>query len=242
MSSLAATTLVRAGVGELLVANRTYASGERLATGLGGRALALEGLDRALVEADLVVSCTGSVGTVVDRDAVERARVLRGDAPQFFLDLALPRDVDPAVGELSGVTVVDLDRLASTLEGDERSADVDAVRHIVADEVSAFLGWQRATAVAPTVVALRDMAADVVDAELARLAGRVPQLDARARDEVAQTVRRVVDKLLHAPTVRVKQLAESPDGATYAAALRELFDLDPKAVEAVSTLDPEGEA
>jgi glutamyl-tRNA reductase len=242
MSSLAATTLQRAGVGELVVANRTYASGDRLATALGGRAVGFETLADALGDADLVVSCTGAVGTVIDADAVIRARGSRGAAPQVFLDLALPRDVDAAVAELEGVTLVDLDRLASFLEGDERTADVEAVRRIVAEEVSAFLGWQRAAAVAPTVVALREMASEVVTSELTRLAGRLPQLDDRARDEVAQTVRRVVDKLLHAPTVRVKQLAESPDGVTYATALRELFDLDLAAVEAVSTLDPEGQA
>jgi len=108
--------------------------------------------------------------------------------------------------------------------------------------VAAFLDAARAASVAPTVVALRSKAAEVVDAELARLSGRLPELDERARKEIAQTVRRVVDKLLHAPTVRVKELASAPGGDTYAEALRELFDLDPKAPEAVQRADIHSEA
>ena len=112
-----------------------------------------------------------------------------------------------------------------------------ATREIVVEEVAAFLGWQRAVSVAPTVVALRDMADSVVRAELVRLTGRLPDLDPHARAEIEQTVTRVVDKLLHAPTVRVKQLAEEPGGQSYADALNKLFGLDPKAVEAVTRAD-----
>ena len=105
------------------------------------------------------------------------------------------------------------------------------------EEVEAFLASARAAAVAPTVVALRSKAAEVVEAELNRLSGRLPEIDERARKEVEQTVRRVVDKLLHAPTVRMKELAAAPGGDSYADALRELFDLDPKAPEAVARAD-----
>jgi glutamyl-tRNA reductase len=119
------------------------------------------------------------------------------------------------------------------------AADVDKVRGIVADEVAAFGAAQRAATITPTVVALRAMAADVVAAEMARLDGRLPGLDAKQRAEITQTVRRVVDKLLHAPTVRVKQLAGEPGGAGYADALRELFDLDPQTVAAVSNPEQE---
>ena len=143
---------------------------------------------------------------------------------------------------MPGVDLVDLASLADVLATSEHAADVEATREIVAEEVAAFLGWQRATSVAPTVVALRDMADAVVQAELVRLDGRLPALDPRARAEIEQTVRRVVDKLLHAPTVRVKQLAEEPGGQSYADALRKLFDLDPAAVEAVTRADVEAAA
>jgi len=121
--------------------------------------------------------------------------------------------------------------------------DVAAVRAICEAELAAYLSAVDAARVAPTVVALRAKAATVVDAELARLAGRLSadSLSARALDEIAQTMRRVVDKLLHAPTVRVKELAGSPGGEDYAAALRVLFDLDPRAVEAVTRAATEQE-
>ncbi|GAA4620843.1 glutamyl-tRNA reductase [Actinoallomurus vinaceus] len=226
MSSLAVATLAREGVGEIVIANRTFERGVRLAkaTEAPARAIRLADLREAMAEADIVVSCTGATGLVITPDMV------RG--PVFLLDLALPHDVDRAVRDLPGVTLVGLDDLSESDDA-PAEADTDAVRRIVCEEVKAFqLGLVAAT-VAPTVVALRSKAAEVVEAELGRLGGRLPELDDRARQEIAQTVRRVVDKLLHAPTVRVKELAGSPGGDTYADALRELFDLDPKAPESV---------
>ncbi|MFD0719974.1 glutamyl-tRNA reductase [Streptomyces globosus] len=154
-----------------------------------------------------------------------------------LLDLAMPRDIDAAVHRIPGVRLVDIESLAEASADAPMAADVDAVRGIVADEVAAFGAAQRAAHITPTVVALRAMAAEVVAMEVARLHGRLPDLDDRQRAEVTQTVRRVVDKLLHAPTVRVKQLASEPGGAGYADALRELFDLDPQTVASVSRAD-----
>jgi glutamyl-tRNA reductase len=153
------------------------------------------------------------------------------------IDLALPRDVAPEVGALPGVTLIDLERIADAQRdgaGRVEAGSVEDVRRIVADEVAAYDAAQRAATVGPTVAALRGMAAEVVEAELARFDGRVSGLDDKARAEVANTVRRVVDKLLHEPTVRVKQLASDPGGTSYAVALRELFNLDPAAPAAVS--------
>ncbi|MFD4688049.1 glutamyl-tRNA reductase, partial [Streptomyces sp. NPDC058461] len=152
----------------------------------------------------------------------------------FLLDLAMPRDVDAAAHRLAGVRLVDIESLAEASADAPMAADVDQVRRIVSDEVAAFGAAQRAAHITPTVVALRAMAADVVAGEIARLDGRLPGLDDRHRAEITQTVRRVVDKLLHAPTVRVKQLAAEPGGAGYADALRTLFDLDQETVAAVS--------
>ncbi|MFI8386684.1 glutamyl-tRNA reductase [Streptomyces sp. NPDC085540] len=154
-----------------------------------------------------------------------------------LLDLAMPRDIDAAVHRIPGVRLVDIESLAEASADAPMAADVDAVRGIVVQEVAAFGAAQRAAHITPTVVALRAMAAEVVAMEVARLDGRVPDLDERQRAEVTQTVRRVVDKLLHAPTVRVKQLASEPGGAGYADALRELFDLDPQTVASVSRAD-----
>ena len=235
MSSLAATTLARLHPGlDLAIANRSLKRAERLAAAVGGRAVPLDQVGAALEGADLVVSCTGAAGTVLTADVLGAAR------PRVVIDLALPRDVAPEVGALPGVTVIDLEVIADAeREGDRvEASSVEAARRIVAEEVAAYDAAQRAATVAPTVAALRGMAAVFAEAELARFDARVPGLDPKTRAEVANTVRRVVDKLLHEPTVRVKQLAADPGGTSYAVALRELFNLDPAAAAAVSRAEP----
>ncbi|MFJ1703324.1 glutamyl-tRNA reductase [Kitasatospora sp. NPDC088346] len=237
MSSLAAATLVRSGVTDLLVANRTGARAERLVEILGGAARTVDfaKVPEVLADVDLVISCTGAAGVVIGTaEVAEAVATRRPGTPLAFLDLAMPRDVDHDVHGLPGALLVDLESLSHAHAATPGAGDVDAVTTIVADEVAAFAAAQRAARIAPTVVALRSMASDLVSSELARLESRLPDLDDRSRAEITQTVRRVVDKLLHAPTVRVKQLAAEPGGASYAEALRELFDLDPAAVQAVS--------
>jgi glutamyl-tRNA reductase len=240
MSALAAATASRMGAARLVVANRTSARAGRLAATVDAKAVDLSRLPAELAAADLVVSCTGAPGHVITADMVAAAVAARSPAgrPLILLDLALPRDVDPASDELPGVTVFDLEVVGGAGDpGGVHEEDVAAVRRIVAEELARHMSADRAAKVAPTVVALRAKAAEVVDAELARLAGRVAGLDARARREIAQSMRRIADKLLHAPTVRVKELAGSPGGDSYEAVLRVLFDLDPEAVQAVTRAD-----
>ncbi len=151
----------------------------------------------------------------------------------------MPRDVEPAVSELDGVFLTDLDTLAASGEAGIRPGDqeIAAVRALMAAELASYASANRAATVAPTVVALRAKAARVVDAELARLSGRLGQLDKAALDEVSKSMRRVTDKLLHDPTVRMKELAGAPGADTYEDALRVLFDLDPATVQAVAQAD-----
>ncbi|WP_268991239.1 glutamyl-tRNA reductase [Nocardioides anomalus] len=184
---------------------------------------------------DLVLTCAGAPGLLVSRGLVEATR---GEGDLVFVDLALPHDVDPAVAELDGVTRIDLADLADELEASEAGREVDEVRRIVTQEVSAFLAARRSASVTPTLVALRTMATSVVDAEMDRLEHRLPALTPQERAEVLHTIRRVADKLLHQPTVRVKELANETGAVSYAAALAELFALDPDAVDAVTR--PEG--
>ncbi|MEU6578810.1 glutamyl-tRNA reductase [Streptomyces sp. NPDC046805] len=366
MSSLAAATLARAGVAEIVVANRTYERAERLAqiltegaeTHVAARAVPMDAVPFELTRADVAVSCTGATGLVLTAEAVAAAAegrtgqpaadtgatAVKPEAPLptadagdtcpldlsavqgatgfsvmgeaavagmdaatleqhaawvaggavdrreaarrtpeagkeadaelisalaataasagripehrkpepvaeiprqapalFLLDLAMPRDIDAAVHRLAGVRLVDIESLAEASADAPMAADVDQVRRIVSDEVAAFGAAQRAAHITPTVVALRTMAADVMASEIARLDGRLPGLDERQRGEIRQAVHRVVDKLLHAPTVRVKQLAAEPGGAGYADALRTLFDLDPETVASVSRADHDSE-
>ena len=235
MGALAATTLARRGA-DVVIGSRTEAHARRLADSIGGRAADLADLDPELAVADVLLTCTGATGVVVATEVVAGAMRNRADRPLVVVDLALPRDVDPGVASLPGVHVVDLALLQGEglqgegLQGEGggsavAAADIEAARTMIEAEAALLRAEWQAAAVAPTVSALRSQAAEVVDAELLRLSTRLPELDARERAEIARTVRRVVDKLLHEPTVRVKELAADPGGTDYAGALRALFGL-----------------
>jgi glutamyl-tRNA reductase len=245
MSSLAVATAVRQGAGDIVIANRTPGRAERLAVRYGATATGLADVPAAIAASDLVISCTGATGQVLSRAAVADAQRMRGSAPLVLLDLALPRDVETAAGQLPGVRLIDLEAIgASRAEAADAGlaalasdADVTAVRRIVAQELAGYLKAKRAESVAPTVVALRAKAATVVESELVRLDRRLGDLDARTRREIAQAMGRIADKLLHGPTVRVKELAGSPGGDSYETAVRVLFELDPETVQAVQQPD-----
>jgi glutamyl-tRNA reductase len=250
MGALAATTLARRGA-SVVVSSRTEAHAARLAGTVGGRAADLADLPAELAAADILVTCTGATGLVVSTEVVATAMAGRAGRPMVVVDLALPRDVDPAVAALPGVHVVDLallqgERAASAgrpTAGAVAADDIAAARALVEAETALLRAERQAAEVAPTVSALRSQAAEVVDAELLRLSTRLPDLDARDRAEIARTVRRVVDKLLHEPTVRVKELAATSGDTDYAGALRALFGLGiDTPVEVLAdavTVDPE---
>lgn len=230
LAGLAVATASRRGA-DVVVANRTHESAERLAASYGGRAAPMAQLQLELADADVLISCTGATGVIVTADDVSAAR-LGATEGLGIIDLALPHDVDPAVADLPGVELVSLATLSAELEEGEGDS-VGDVRRIVGEELSAFLAARRSASVTPTVVALRSMATGVVEAEVERLAARLPDLDETTRAEVLHTVRRVADKLLHQPTVRIKELAND-SAVSYATALAELFALDPEAVTAVT--------
>lgn len=247
MGSLATKQLAWAGVDRVDVVNRSLPRARRLAdnarrVGMESAAHSLEDMPSVLAHADVVITCTGAVRPVVSLADVHRALSSRercGPAPDYrgplvICDLGMPRDVDAAIVGLPGVSVIDMERIQRDPSARAAASDAEAARTIVAAEVSNYLAGQRIAEVTPTVTALRQRAANVVEAELLRLDNRLPSLDTSHRHEIAKTVRRVVDKLLHSPTVRVKQLASAPGGDSYAEALRELFELDQQAVDAVA--------
>jgi glutamyl-tRNA reductase len=239
MGALTAAHLRRADAQEIVVLNRSAERAQRLVentrrTGTPARHAPLEALADELTTADLLVASTGAVGTVVARETVAAAMVARDGRPLAVIDLGLPRDVDPGVGALSGVSVVDLVSLQARLAPRAHGEAVAAAQELVAEEAQAYLAAQRSAEVTPTVTALRRRASEVIDGELLRLDSRLPELDPAVREEFVRSVRRVVDKLLHTPTVQVKRLAEGPDGSSYAHALRELFELDPQTPAAVA--------
>jgi glutamyl-tRNA reductase len=238
MAALATATVARNGAADVVVVNRTPSNAARLAAEHGVRSAPLSHLADELGRADLLVTCTGAAGVLVAAAELHAARP--DNRPLAIADLALPHDVEPAAADLPGVRLIGLADLAEELRETAAGREVADVRRIVGEEVTAFLAARRQASVTPTVVAIRSMATEVVEAEMARLVARRPDLDDEARAQILQTLRRVADKLLHQPTVRVKELANETGAVSYAAALAELFALDPEAVDAVTR--PSGEA
>lgn len=222
MAGLAARTLAAHGA-VVDCANRTLVKAERLAAEVGGIAIAMEDLDAAVAEHDVVVTCTGAAGSLVSAESLGN-----GPAPQVLIDLAMPPDVDPDV-VTRGVHLVNLASIKEASQGEDE-LDVEAATRLVASEVTAFLAKQRAQAVTPTVVALRQMASGVVEAEMRRLTRRMPGLDEAAQAQVHNALNRVAEKLIHSPTVRVREFAGGEAPVDYAAVLRSLFALEGKAV------------
>ncbi|HET7349512.1 MAG TPA: glutamyl-tRNA reductase [Marmoricola sp.] len=233
MARLSVATAARAGAATIVVANRTHDHAVRLAKQYDATAIPLSELEQFTAPVDVLVSCTGATGVLLTAQQLERLRTgVRH--PLAVVDLALPHDIDPDVSVLPDVELVSLANMAPELQRNAGSDDVEGVRSIVAQELAAFLTARRSQSVTPTVVALRTMATGVVEAELDRLRSRRPDMDEATTAEVANTLRRVAEKLLHHPTVRVKELANESGAVSYAAALAELFALDPEAVEAVT--------
>ncbi|EYT61700.1 glutamyl-tRNA reductase [Dietzia sp. UCD-THP] len=232
MGGLAVAHLGRAGISHIDVTNRTPDRADRLSeiardSGTPASAFPMEDLADGIAAADILFTCTGAVGAVVTLGDVHTALARRGPGrPLVICDLGMPRDVDPSVSGLPGVTVLGIEELNADPATSAAAADADAARTIVDTELAAYTQAERMAGVGPLIGQLRGRGGQVVAAEMRRLESRLPDLDDRVRDEVANTVRRVVDKLLHPPTVRFKELAAQPDGENLAAVVRTLFDLD----------------
>lgn len=224
-----AVALAGAGVGEVLVANRTPARAAELAARVGGRPVPLLDVPDCLARVDVLLTSTGSRLPLLERADV--AAVMAGrpaDRPLLIVDIAVPRDVDPAVAEIDGVTLLDMDdvRRFAAAGVAERRREVAAVEEILADELERYLGATSAREVAPMIVALRQRAETVRTAELDRFRARYDDLDPRQLDMVESVTRGVVAKLLHHPTVVLKDAAGSARGDRLVAALRELFEIE----------------
>lgn len=239
MGALAATAARRMGVGGLLVANRDPGRARSLAGRLDARVVNWADREHALADADVVITSTGAPGTVISAEAVERALANRasrgaGSGAQVLLDLALVHDVDRDVHGVAGATLLGLAELGALLSEGASSPEISAARDLVTAEVVAHVAERAAEAVVPTVRALRATAEQILTDELARLDRRDLGLADSQRAEVERAMHRLIDKLLHTPTVRVKELAERGQGGDYARALSELFDLHPADVRMVS--------
>ncbi len=227
MSELTARNLRSRGALVTFVANRTIERAERLARELGAAALPLGSLESALTDADIVISSTSAPGFVLTADDLPATLRARRGRPLLLVDLAVPRDVDPALAAIDGCYVYDIDDLeaivSSSLAG--RRAEAVEAERIVADEAERFRAWQASLAVVPAIASLRARAEEIRASELQRMESRLGRLAETDRDAVETVTAQIVAKLLHQPTVRMKEAAVTPDGLLYADVVRHLFGL-----------------
>ena len=219
--------LIAAGVGEVVVANRTHARAVGLAERLGGRAVPLGDLQDVLTSVDVLLTATDSTEVHVERADVEAVMERRGGVPLLIVDVAVPRDVDPGAAQIPGVTLHDVDDLHQLTEAavDERRREVDTVREIIGEELERFQTDRAAREVAPLVTSLRERAEEVRRSELLRFRTKLSALDEETRNTVDALTHGIINKLLHEPTVRLKEAAGTARGELYSDALATLFDI-----------------
>jgi glutamyl-tRNA reductase len=227
MGAIAVRTLQRRGVSKIVVANRTYKNAEQLAKAWDGQAITFQQLPEALVAADIVISSTGAPHTVLNRELLEPAMAVRPNRPLFMIDIAVPRDIDPNVTEIRHVHLCDIDDLQGQAEDNvrERAQEIPRVEAIVTNELAGFLDWLASLDVVSTITDLRRQIETVRQRELERLFNRL-DLNEHERELIATMSHRLVNKILHEPTLRLKQEAANGNGAIYISTMRQLFLLD----------------
>ena len=228
MGRLAARSLTHAGATDVTIVNRSEEKAQELADLFKVEALPFEELPSVIATSDILISSTTAPQAVIDRDMVEGAIGDRSGRPLFIVDIAVPRDVDPTVGEVPGVVLRDIDDLRGVVEAGRgsRMLEVSKVEDLIAAEVERFVAWERATEVGPTISSLISRAEVIRDEEVARMQARLAELSPDERHAVDQLLSRIIAKLLHVPIYKAKELASSKQGSLYLAALRELFELD----------------
>jgi glutamyl-tRNA reductase len=220
--------LVDNGVTEVTIINRTRHKAEAIARWCNGRVLAFNRVAHALWHADIVISSTAAPHPVIRRETVEQAMGSRGRRPLLIIDIAVPRDVDPTAGRVENVHLYDIDDLERVAEANRqrRRQEIPKVEAIVREELDDFMTWFQSLQVLPTVTELRDWAHDIRQTELQQALRRLGALSERQQAIVEALSQRIVNKLLHVPTVNLKERANGHDGHLYALALRELFALE----------------
>jgi glutamyl-tRNA reductase len=219
--------LASAGPSDVGIANRTHQRAVTLAERVGGRALALDELHNALCEVDVLLTSTGATSVIVDHASIGEVLDRRAGRPLLIVDIAMPRDVDPDVARIDGVTLLDMHDLSefASLGQAERALEVARVREIVDDEARRFAEVRSAREMAPLIASLRGSVDAVRAVEVERLLQTLPGLDPPGRDAVEQFSKALVAKLLHGPTVALKDAAGSAKGDRLADSVRDLFEL-----------------
>jgi len=227
MSELAARQMVRDGARAAVLGGRTLERAEQLAAALGGRAAPLEALRSEMERVDVVISGTGAPGLVVRREDVEAAQAARRLRPLFLIDIAVPRDIEPAVREVKGVFLYDLDDLRSVADANlrERRKEAASAEAILEQEIRAFLEWRQSLDVVPLLVELRRRADEIRRAEVEKARRRLGTLTPEQEKALDAVTSGIVNKLLHSPTVELKRMAGNRHHTEHVGLIRKLFGL-----------------
>jgi glutamyl-tRNA reductase len=227
ISTLTAQHLRSNGVGEIAIASRTSSHADALAAVVAGRAIPWGDLALALAGADIVITATGAQRPIITRAHVETALRRRRTDPLYIIDIAVPRDVEPSVGDIGQVFLYNIDDLQKFVEKNlsDRSAEVGRAEVIVAEEVGRFVAWQRSRSAVPTIVALRRRFNAIRESELQRLEGKLSGLPPEARERFDEVTRLIVEKLLLEPTEQLKALPDEETQVVYTEAINRLFRL-----------------
>ncbi len=227
MGAVAVRALVKRGVTKITVANRTYKNAEQLANAWGGRAIAFTQLPETMATADIIITSTGAPHTILNRELLEPAMSTRPDHPLFIIDIAVPRDVDPNVTEIPNVHLRDIDDLQSQAKDNvrERESEIPLVEAIIEKEAGQYLKWLASLDVVTTITDLRRRTEEIRQGEMERLFNRL-ELDEREREQIAVMTHRLINKILHDPTLRLKAEAANGNGAIFINTARQLFMLN----------------
>lgn len=227
MGEIAARSLLNRGVSKIIVANRTYENAAKLAQAWNGSAISFQHMPEAMAAVDIIITSTGAPHTILDRELIQPVMECRPDRPLFIIDIAVPRDVDPNVLKIPNVHLHDIDDLQSQADDNvrERECEIPQVEAIIDEEINRYLDWLASLDVVSTITDLRRQATDLRQKELERLFNRL-DLDERQKELIATMSHRLINKMLHQPTLRLKKEAANGNGAAHISTLRHLFALD----------------
>ncbi|MGH9514091.1 MAG: glutamyl-tRNA reductase [Terriglobales bacterium] len=244
MSEIAARHLIEKGAGPIFVANRTYERAQILAQRFGGSAIRFDELYDHCEQADIVITSTGAPVAIFRREHGERFLNRRRNRPMFFIDIAVPRDVDPEMNKLGGIFVYDIDHLqeAAASHAAARSREAERAEKIIEDEVGRFHTRVQSLHVVPAIISLQDYVETIRQAELDRVRGRLGHLSLEQEQAVEALTRGIVNKILHTPITRLKSAAAGPEVTTLTEAFKKIFNLQDKAKTAEEKPFPKTEA
>jgi len=228
MAELAVEALRKRGANQIMVVNRTIQRAQELASRWNGQAAALEMLLELLPETDIVITSTGAPHTVIHKSMVENSMSQRANQPIVFMDIAVPRDVDPDVKEVAGVRLFDMDTLSEQLETSlaQRKAEVPHVSAILAEERAHFVDYMATLDLLPLIIDLRTQVNAIRQAEVDKAIRRIPDLSPEVEQRIDALTKAIVQKILHNPTIRLREVAGSSQSSDYADITRGLFGLD----------------